>query len=466
MTDVLPVMDRYRQFLDDKAHVEGDHGFSPRDLPDFLFDFQRAMVEWALRKGRSALFEDCGLGKGPQALAWADQIVRHVNRPVLVLTPLAVGAQMVREAEKFGIEASRVEAPASTARIRVTNYQRIHTLDPDDYGGVVCDESSILKCFEGATRSAVTAFLRKIRYRLLTTATAAPNDYFELGTSSEALGYLGHMDMLNRFFRNDANNSSTGRAWAIHGGGAARWRFRGHAEGPFWRWVASWARALRKPSDLGFDDTRFNLPPLVEREHVARASKPREGFLFSMPAVGLAEEREERRRTLSERCEMAAGLVAHTGQPAVMWCHLNDEGDQLERLVPDAIQVSGKDSDGAKEEKLSAFTSGGARVLVTKPVIGAWGLNWQHVAHVVTFASHSFEQDYQAIRRCWRFGQKRHVIVDRVISDGETRVLRNLARKQEQAERMFDRIVGHMREALAVDRQREYHVKEEMPSWL
>jgi hypothetical protein len=277
------------------------------------------------------------------------------------------------------------------------------------------------------------------------------------------------MDMLSRFFKNNRNNSASNP----FGRGADRqvqWRFAGHAEEPFWRWVCSWARTMRRPSDLdpAFDDARFVLPALVEREHIVEARTNREGLLFSMPAVGLSEEREERRRTLTERCERAASLVVDTGESAVCWAHLNDEADLLERLIPGAIQVSGRDSDEEKEAKFDAFAAGEARVLVTKQVIGAWGLNWQHCAHMTAFAAHSFEQHFQSVRRFWRFGQTRPVTVDTVISDGEQRVLANLKRKSEQADRMFDSIVKHMRAELAISRNtvREFTKKEEVPSWL
>ena len=460
------VSDAYGAFIASKSQLESDGGFEPTFLPDSLFDFQRHLSDWAIRKGRAAELADCGLGKTLMELVFAENVLRHTNRPVLVLAPLGVASQIVREGEKFGIECHRSVNGEGVRGIVVTNYERLHRFSPGDFDGVVCDESSVLKGFDGATRAAVTDFMRKIPYRLLGTATAAPNDFIELGTSSEALGYLGHMDMLNRFFRNDRDNSSTGRAWAIHGGGQPKWRFKGHAEQPFWRWVCSWARSLRKPSDLGFDDGPFQLPPLEEREHVVRARAPREGFLFSMPAVGLAEQREERSRTLRERCETAASLVASTGQPAVMWCQLNPEGDLLEDLVPDAVQVSGKDADEAKEEKFAAFSSGQARVLVVKPVIGAWGMNWQHCAHMTAFASHSFEQHYQSIRRCWRFGQKRPVVVDHVISDGEGRVLHNLNRKAEQAEKMFAELTAHMRSELAIGKAAGPTTAERIPSWL
>lgn len=454
----------YSDFLASKTQLEGSHGFEPLWMPSFLFDFQAFLVEWSLVKGRAALFTDCGTGKTPMQLVWAENVVRKTNCAVLILCPLAVVAQTLREATKFGIEARQAKAGEIGPGIHVVNYERLHHFDAADFVGSVCDESSILKAFDGDTRAAVTQFMRKLPYRLLCTATAAPNDYIELGTSSEALGYLGFMDMLSRFFKNNRNNSATNR---VNDGGA-QWRFRGHAEKPFWRWVCSWARSLRKPSDLGFEDSRFVLPPLIEQEHTVKAPRPREGFLFSVPAVGLAEEREERRRTLRERCELAASLVADTGQPFVCWAHLNDEADLLEQLLKTggAVQVSGRDSDEEKVEKFEAFASGQARGLVTKEVIGAWGMNWQHCAHMTSFANHSFEQYYQSVRRFWRFGQLRPVRSDLVISDGEHRVLRNLQRKAAQADKLMAEITAHMRDELVISRRREFLVPVEAPQWL
>lgn len=456
----------YVNFIGDKAQLATDDGFEPLWMPDFLYAFQQDLVAWALRRGRSALFEDCGLGKTPQQLVWAENVVRKTNKPVLILTPLAVASQTVREGQKFGIEVHRSQAGEINPGVNVTNYERLHHFNADDFGGVVCDESSILKNFSGVTRAGITDFMRKTRYRLLCTATAAPNDYYELGTSSEALGYLGFMDMLARFFKNNRNNAAMGRAWSSQGGGAPQWAFRGHAEKPFWRWVVSWARALQKPSDLGYDDGPFCLPGLQEREHVVRAEKPRDGMLFSVPAVGLAEEREERRRTIKERCETVARLVSDTGKPAVCWAHLNDEADLVEKMVKDSVQVSGRDTDDAKEAKFEAFTRGEIRVLVTKPVIGAWGMNWQHCAHMTAFSGHSFEQYYQSIRRFWRFGQTQPVIVDHVLSDGEQRVLANLQRKAVQASRMFAELTKNIDQELKVARGFQYTKEEAIPSWL
>jgi len=352
----------------------------------------------------------------------------------------------------------------------LTNYERLDYFRPDDFVGVVCDESSILKSFDGVRRVAITQFMRGLSYRLLATATAAPNDYPELGTSSEALGELGFIDMLGRFFKNDQHTAAQGGAGRTRFGGPqgerAKFRFKGHAEEPFWRWVSSWARALRRPSDLGFDDDRFRLPALIEREHLVQARSLAEGMLFDLPAVGLKEQREEQRRTLIERCERVAELTGGTGQPALVWCHLNDEGDLLERLIPGAVQVAGHETDDAKEEKLLAFASGQARVLVTKPKIGAWGLNFQHCAHVTVFPSHSFEQYYQGVRRCWRFGQTRPVVVDIVASTGAAGIRDNLQRKARAADAMFSALITHMHDAERIARGRAYPHPAQVPAWL
>jgi hypothetical protein len=450
----------YAEFLSIKTQEGADGGFAPTFLPPELFNFQAAMVEYAVRKGRAALFEDCGLGKTVQFLTWAQNIIEHTNKPVLILTPLAVAGQTIREARKFNIDAVRSSDGSIAGKMVVTNYERLGAFNPTDFSGVVCDESSILKSFDGARRSEITEFMRKVPYRLLATATAAPNDYVELGTSSEALGYMGHMDMLNRFFKNDQNNSATGRMY----GEAMKWRFKGHAELPFWRWVCSWARALRKPSDLGFDDGALLLPPLVETQHLVDAKSLPNGMLFNLPASRLPEQREEKRRTIVERCERAAQLVDH-GSPAIMWCQLNDEADMLEKIIPGAVQVSGSDSDEFKERRFLDFIDGNIRVLVTKPKIGALGLNFQHCSHVVYFPSHSFEQYYQAVRRCWRFGQTKPVTVDIVLTEGERKIMDNLTRKASAAAVMFDNLVAEMNNAQSISSRNNFNKQMEVPSW-
>ena len=299
-----------------------------------------------------------------------ENVIRKTNGHVLILTPLAVAQQTVREGEKFGIECRQSRDGRIKSRITITNYEKLHLFNSSDFVGVACDESGILKHFSGATQKAVTRFMLKVPYRLLCTATPAPNDYPELGTSSEALGYLGYSDMLSRFFAmddkkrhrmNDVKLAREARAWRHFAKLAYRvaqqigaWRLKGHAEEPFWRWVCSWARACRKPSDLGFDDDGFILPELIEREHIVYPKTPPDGQLFVLPAFGLREERDERRRTLTERCELVAKLVADHDR-SVVWCHLNIEGDLLEKIIPGAVQVKGADADEVKEERLLAY---------------------------------------------------------------------------------------------------------------
>lgn len=449
----------YLAFLQDKQKYEGDDGFDPVWMPDWLFDFQQRLVEWACHKGRGAIFADCGLGKTPMQLVWAYNVLVKTGKPVLILTPLAVAEQTVREAAKFNIDAEQSKTGEYSSGIVVTNYERLHHFDCSRFGGMVCDESSILKNFDGATKKAVTEFMRMMPYRLLCTATAAPNDYVELGTSSEALGHLGYTDMITRFFKQETVKDYLG--W-----GRAKYRFRGHAQQPFWRWVCSWARVCRRPSDLGFDDREFRLPKLIEHEHVVENSTPRDGLLFSIPAVGLREQREERRNTLRERCESAARYATEHDGATVLWCHLNPEGKMLTDMIPDALEVSGSMPDEQKVERLLAFQSGELKVLVTKPKIGCFGLNWQHCHNVVTFPSHSWEQYYQAVRRCLRFGQKNDVVVNIITTEGEIGVLRNLQRKAASADDMFEMLTAHANDALRLETSNTFDHEEEMPSWL
>lgn len=452
----------YHDFLRAKSQANTGCGFKPLWMPDFMFDFQSSLVDWALWTGRAAIFADCGLGKGPMELVWGENVVRHTGGKVLLAAPLAVARQLVREAAKFGIKVTLSRDGTAHNGITITNYEKLHLFTTSDFVGFIGDESSILKSFNGTRRGEITAFMRQMPYRLLSTATAAPNDYIELGTTSEALGYLGYMDMLNRFFKNDLNNSASGRMR----GEVIKWRLKGHAEQPFWQWICSWARAVRKPSDLGFDDSRFVLPPLTESEVLVEANMLADGMLFALPAVGLKEQREERRRTLRERCETAANLVNGTEQPALVWCHLNDEGDLLEELIPDAVQVSGADSDETKEEKMMAFSDGQARVMISKQKVAGWGMNWQQCAHVVEFPGHSFEASYQGLRRCYRFGQKRPVHRDLVTTEGERGVLKNQQRKSAQADKMFESLVREMNSAMAIDRKTNFNKETEVPQWL
>lgn len=465
-------MTDYEKFLFDKSQLSGDHGFEPLWMLDCLFDFQKYLLEFNLRKGRSATFADCGMGKTPLLLTWAENICRKTNGRVLIFTPLAVSAQTVREAAKFEIDCQQSRNGNAAPRITVTNYERISHFKAEDFQGVVCDESSILKNFDGATKAALTEFMRRIPYRLLCTATPSPNDFIELGTSSEALGYTGYMDMLKEFFKQDGNTYAHGGS----GGGKIRrfdpdkfqgkFRFKGHSETSFWRWVCSWARAARKPSDLGFKDAAFKLPKLILRQHIIEAKTLPDGFLFPLPASGLREQNSESKRTVQERCEKAASVIEGQKGQSIAWCHRLHEGDLLAKLIPDSVQVTGSDSDDFKEETFSQFQDGKIKRLITKPSIAGLGLNFQKCAHQTFFPSHSYEQWHQAIRRSWRFGQKHPVEIDIVTSDGEANVIKNLQRKELAADRMFSSLVTMMNNELSMTQSNPFHTTEEKPIWL
>ncbi len=451
----------YSKFIENKSQQHNDSGFKPLVVPDFLFDFQKYLVEWNIAKGRSADFADCGMGKTIISLVWAENIVRKTNKPVIIFAPLAVSIQTAKEAEKFGIEC-QTSIGKYTKKIVVTNYEKLKHFNWQEFGGVVCDESSILKSFNGAIKAEITQYMKKLPYRLLTTATAAPNDYIELGTSSEALGYMGFMDMLNRFFKNDANNSGLRRMY----GEAPKWRFRGHSELPFWRWVCSWAKACRMPSDLGYEDRDFVLPKLTENKVVVETKTCADGFFLPLPAKNLDEQREERRRTVQERCEKVAEIVNKRKDHSFVMCQLNQEGDLLEKLINDSVQVHGRHKTEQKEERLFDFADKKIKCLITKPKIGAWGLNFQHCNHITYFPSHSYEQYYQTVRRCWRFGQKREVSVDLVMTEGDEIVMNNMQRKMRQADVMFKNLVQEMNNELIIEKVNKNTKKQEVPTWV
>jgi len=469
-------MTDYQAFLEAKTQLAGDFGFEPIWMPEFLYDFQRHLVDWALRKGRGAIFADCGLGKSPLQLVWAENVARKTNKNVIILTPLAVSHQLVREGAKFGIEVGISRDGQPKGRITVINYERLHKAESSDYAGVVCDESSILKHWSGKTQKAVTRFLSKMPYRLLCTATPAPNDFVELGTSSEALGYLNHSEMLATFFRQISDDEKKKKATAddiIHSKrlswrviqSIGQWALKAHAFEPFWKWASVWSRACRKPSDLGpYDDSRFVLPPLNRVDHVVIPRKPPPGYLFTIPAIGLNQERAERRRTIQERTELVAELTQDSDR-AIVWCQLNDEGDALEHAIPDAVQVKGTQNVDCKEELLEAFMSGQTRVLITKAKIAGLGLNMQHCAHVITFVTHSYEAFYQSIRRVWRFGQMRPVRLDVISTEGEINVRKNMERKEQRAVQMFESIVAFMNESADVVNKGPT-TQMETPGWL
>ena len=461
----------YEEFIKNKSQVGGCYGFKPIELPSVLKPFQAELASWAIEKGRSAIFAGCGMGKTLLQLVWADNVARKTNKPVLIVAPLAVTFQTVREAEKFGIECHLSRDGTVKKPITITNYERLSYFNTHDFPGCALDESGILKSFNGVIRSAIIEFMRQMHYRLLCSATPAPNDYPELGSSSEALGELGLIDMLNRFFKNNSNTSDLKGRYRGHGTPkmweGKQWRFKGHAEIPFWRYVCSWARAVRKPSDLGdYDDSEFILPPLVEREHLIETVNLADGMLIPLPAIGLAEQRDERKRTVAERCEKIAKLTCDDSRQSLVWCHLNSEGDRLEKIINGGVQVSGKDSDDQKESKFRGFIDGDIRVLITKPKIGAWGLNFQHCSHIATFVDHSYEARHQGIHRVYRYGQKNQVNVDTVITEGDRNVLDNLKRKSIAADRMFDNLVSCMHEAMGITSTKYEPQNIEVPSWL
>lgn len=456
----------YHEFLQLKTDYGANSGFDPVFMPDFLFDFQIALVDWAIQKGRAAIFADCGMGKTPMQLIWAQNIIQETNKPVLILTPLAVSYQTLREADKFDIEAYHATDVKHQMypTIHVTNYEKLHYFTATDYAGVVCDESSILKNFDGTRRAEITEFMRQVPYRLLCTATAAPNDWVELGTSSEALGYLGHTDMLTRFFTTKTGSIKARRMRHTR----EKFHLRGHARVPFWKWVSSWARACRRPSDLGYDDDGFILPPLKERHKEVQANRPPDGMLFDLPATNFFEEREATRRTIQERCEAVAEIVKKNGATSMVWCHLNDEGALLKKLIPNSLEISGSDADEKKEEAARWFVEGNGdqRVLISKPRIFGFGMNFQHCSHMTYFPTHSYEQYYQATRRLWRFGQTKPVKVDLIYTDGGSRMMKNLQRKSKAADKMFDELVRYMYDAQHIERDTYVQKGIGIPGWM
>lgn len=455
---------KYSEFLAAKSQLGGDAGFEPIWVPDFLRDFQKHLVAWAIRKGRAAIFAGTGLGKTVMQLVWAENVLRKTNKPVLIMAPLAVGAQTVREAEKFGIDAYQCRDGKHRGGIVVTNYERLHYFDPNDFIGSVADEGQAIKAFDGKRRKQVTRFCSKLPYRLPATATPAPNDYIELGTISELLGVMPQSEMLGYFFRETENMRHTvfkeGDFW-----NRTKWTFKPHSENPFWRWVVSWARGCETPGDLGFDNTGYVLPPLNYRNHIVDAPWIPPGEMFPRPAVSLLEQRDERKRTIPERCEFTAELVNHD-RPVLVWCHYNGEGDALEKLIPDAVQVAGRHSLDEKEEKLTAFALGQIRCLITKPKIGCLGLNLQHCGDMTFFPSYSFEGFYQGVRRCWRFGRTGPVNVEIVSAPGESQVIDSLKHKQQQAEKMFAQLVKHMNHAVAMNSADRHNQEIILPPWL
>lgn len=441
----------YHAFIASKGTSVASVGFAPDTLPDRLFPHQRAAVEFALAKGRAACFLDTGLGKSGVEAVFADKAARHTGKPALILTPLAVARQMQRECEAFGVEAKVIREDADMTgapAVVIANYERLAKLDVSRFGAVVLDESSILKAFTGSTKRALVEAFRETPLRLAATATPAPNDHMEIGTHAEFLDVMGSMEMLCRWFINDTSTASQD------------WRLKRHAVDDFWSWVASWARAASLPSDLGGEDAGFVLPPLNVRLHtvgVDLTQNADDGLLFRIPDNSATAIHKEKQMTLSERVAQAAEIANGTAEAVIVWCERDDESAALVKAIPDAIEVKGSMPLEKKEAALDAFTTGEARVIVTKPKLAGFGLNWQHCrTQVFASISHSYEQYYQAVRRSWRFGQKGEVTAHIVIAETEHGIWRNVQRKSADHDAMKKAMAVAMRRAQSERHRAKY----------
>jgi hypothetical protein len=446
----------YSDFLESKKHTLGEFGFEPNFIPDMAFDFQREIITRAVKKGRIAVFADTGLGKTLIQLSIAQNIVNHTNKRVLILTPLAVAFQFIIEAKKLGIEDIEYSKDGVfTKSIVICNYERLHYFNSSDFEGVVLDESSILKNFDGKIKGQITSFVKKLPYRFLSTATPSPNDFIELGTSSEALGYMGYMDMLGKFFKNN-QNSVDGSNRNI----GEKFYLKPHAEKSFFAWVNQWSIMIKMPSDLGFSNDRYILPELIINKHMVKNMSlidvDGQVQMFTPIAKTMTEVKHEQRMTIQQRCEKAVELAK--GKTSVYWCNLNDESKLLKELDPEAVEIRGSMSIEKKEDILIKFANGEIKRIITKAKITGMGLNWQHCNHSVFFPTWSYEQYYQAIRRFWRFGQKNEVVVDLVISDGQKRVLDAIQQKTEKAKILYNQLTENVNSVFE-DNKKEFNTE-------
>jgi len=422
----------YHEFLKSKTSVSAPTGLDiVPELNKMLFDFQHDIVKWALKRGRACIFSDCGTGKTPMQLEWA----KHIPGKVLIVAPLAVSAQTIREAEKFGIDDIQYSPDGTVhGHITITNYERLEKFNPSDFTGVVLDESSILKSYTGKFRNYIIKSFKNVPFRLACTATPAANDFMELGNHSEFVGSMNRTEMLSMFFVHD-------------GGETQKWRIKGHAQNEFWKWVASWAVMIRKPSDLGYSDGEFILPELIINQVTVQSEKATEGHLFAMEAQTLQERQQARKVTINDRVKITADMVNESDDIWMVWCNLNSESAALKKSIPGSVEVKGSDIDDHKKKSLLGFANGEIRVLISKPTIAGLGMNFQ-VCHKTAFVglSDSYEQYYQAVRRCWRFGQKEPVSVNIITSDLEGAVVKNIERKEKDAMRMAEEMVKYMHE--------------------
>lgn len=453
----------YIDFLNNKKHLLGSFGFEPKWYPDIAFDFQKKIIEDSVLKGRRANFLDTGLGKTLINLSISYNTVLHTNQKVLILTPLAVAFQFILEAEKLGIDDIEYSKNGKhTKKIVICNYERLHLFNPNDFISVHLDESSILKNFDGKIKEQVTAFIKKVKYRQLFTATPSPNDFTELGTSSEVLGYMGYMDMLGKFFKTnqnsvDSNNRNIGEKFYL----------KPHAERDFFSWVNQWAVMVKMPSDLGFSNDRYNLPELITNKHVVKNQSlidiNGQIQMFTPMAKSMTEVRHEQKQTESKRCEKAIELAS--GKTSVYWCNTNNESSILRNLDKESVEIIGSQTIEKKEEILLAFANGEIKRLITKAKMTGMGLNWQHCNHSVFFPTWSYEQYYQAIRRFWRFGQNNNVVIDMVISDGQTRVIEALEQKTQKAIQLYENLVKNVNENFT-ENKKEFNKSIVLPKFI
>lgn len=422
----------YIEFLAGKAPIVGDAGFDPYEMNPHMMDFQRAVTEFAISKGRAALYLSTGLGKSICQMEWLDQCIRHTNRPGLLLAPLAVARQFEREADKFGFDARVIRDMSSlNDGINICNYDRLDKIDPDAFGAVSLDESSILKSYTGKVSRSIRDTFASVPYRLCATATPAPNDHAELGSQAEFLGVMTQAEMLVRWFINDTNDTGV-------------WRLKGHAHQSFYDWMASWSRMAEIPEHLGFDGSRFILPPLeIKRHHVQADIKPAEGMLFDS-IVSATNMHMIKRDTANARADLIASLVAAEPDHSwVIWCDTDYEADALARVIPNAVEVRGSHTIDRKEDALEAFANGKIAHIITKPSVAGFGLNWQHSDRMAFVGrSFSYEMWFQAVRRSWRFGQKNPVHVHLAIAQGEDQIGRVIDRKSDDHKAMMAGMVA------------------------
>lgn len=452
---------KYTEFLESKKHSLGSFGFKANWFPEIAFDFQKHVIEKSLLKGRIANFLDTGLGKTIIQLSEAYNVVKHTNKKVLILTPLAVAFQFIKEAHKIGIDDIEYSKDGKhSKKIVICNYERLHYFDSKDFVCMILDESSILKNFDGKIKNQINSFIKKLPYRFLSTATPSPNDFIELGTSSEALGYMGYMDMLGKFFKNNANSIDPKHA-------GEKFYLKPHAEKDFFAWVNQWSIMLKMPSDLGFSDDRYQLPKLNTENHTVRNTTLMESdgqyLMFANKAKGFHEIRAEQKATVDTRCDKAVELAKD--KTSVYWVNLNAEGDLIDELDSEAVQIKGAMSMDKKEEILVSFANGEIKRLITKAKMTGMGLNWQHCNHSVFFPTYSYEQYYQAVRRFWRFGQTKEVTIDLVTSDGQERVIEAIQQKTKKAIELYENLVKNVNSDFKHE-YKEFNKKIKLPNFI